>query len=60
MKGIPHTRGGEPALGMARSSLRDVFPTHVGVNRIVIKPNITGFGIPHTRGGEPLPPLANH
>ena len=32
---------------------RHVFPTRVGVNRVLVTLVILDYSIPHTRGGEP-------
>ena len=50
---FPHTRGGEPCSRSRKPRCKAVFPTHVGVNRMVKHTHTPEGGFPHTRGGEP-------
>ena len=50
---FPHTRGGEPIAALEQCSLSSVFPTHVGVNRMMMFSFSELRRFPHTRGGEP-------
>ena len=51
---LPHTRGDEPYIqGASIMILLEVYPTHVGMNRIRAKKNNKKKCLPHTRGDEP-------
>ena len=50
---LPHARGGEPAKATAKPPQPTVFPTHVGVNRLLLAGQLAAQRLPHARGGEP-------
>ena len=50
---FPHTRGGEPLGQSCKEAEKQVFPTHVGVNRNRQPAGRPVSRFPHTRGGEP-------
>ena len=51
---IPHARGDEPNTAATLRGTRNVFPTHVGMNRLTVTPPEAPRGIPHARGDEPI------
>ena len=52
--GVPHTRGDEPYDDKEDKRQNEVFPTPVGMNRIIGFVLVSFSGVPHTRGDEPL------
>jgi len=50
---IPHTRGDEPMRVQPDIQGAYVFPTRVGMNRVVLSMRLRSCSIPHTRGDEP-------
>ena len=51
---FPHTRGGGPQVLEAAHRVKEVFPTRVGVDRIMGEAEQQWHGFPHTRGGGPF------
>ena len=50
---IPHVCGGEPSRVDIEVDVDIVFPTYVGVNRLMFIREAIWLGIPHVCGGEP-------
>ena len=50
---FPHTRGDEPEIHRERRRAERVFPTPVGMNRMVSEALQLAVSFPHTRGDEP-------
>ena len=51
--GVPHTRGDEPVMTVYITGILSVFPTPVGMNRVLDHQLKNRIGVPHTRGDEP-------
>ncbi len=52
---FPHMRGDEPSYRPIALSLLNVFPTCVGMNRVLsVKPRLFKRRFPHMRGDEPI------
>ena len=49
----PHARGDEPDMFFNFSTVEDICPTHVGMNRPAPHPMARKFDLPHARGDEP-------
>jgi len=46
--------------GATGAAITDVFPTHVGMNRIVSTRGAVHVSIPHARGDEPVDGIYSH
>ena len=53
LKGVPHARGDEPKIGKGDKPPATVFPTRVGMNRIIEAYGCAFTSVPHARGDEP-------
>ena len=52
-RGVPRTRGDEPALSLGQNATADVFPAHAGMNRYLLLGGGNCSSVPRTRGDEP-------
>ena len=50
---VPHTRGDEPHAVKSEQAHEQMFPTHVGMNRLHYRFRSATPHVPHTRGDEP-------
>ena len=53
-EGVPHVRGDEPDNSANALPVEYVFPTCVGMNRLLPVAGMGYRGVPHVRGDEPL------